>query len=51
MRLARLRLAPEVELGNESILPDGIQHPEFQTRRAGKGHYVICNKHLSVFDS
>ncbi|KAF9643271.1 hypothetical protein BDM02DRAFT_3191929 [Thelephora ganbajun] len=50
VRVARLRLDPELELGDESLLPDGIQHPEFQPRRAGKGHYVICNKQLSVFD-
>ena len=51
VRVARLRLAPELKLGDESLLPDGIQHPEFQPRRAGNGQYVICNKHLSVFDS
>ena len=51
VRMARLRLAPDLELGDESLLPDGIQHPEFQPRRAGKGHYVICNKRLPVFDS
>jgi len=51
VRVARLRLAPELGLGDESLLPDGIQHPEFKPRRAGKGHYVICNKQLSVFDS
>lgn len=51
VRVARLRLAPEHGLGDEPLLPDGLQHPEFQPRRAGKGHYVICNKQLSAFDS
>jgi hypothetical protein len=51
VRVARLRLAPELGMGNESLLPDGIQHPQFQPRRAGKGHYVICSRHLSAFDS
>lgn len=51
VRVTRLRLAPELGMGDESLLPDGIQHPQFQARRAGKGHYVICNKHLSVFES
>jgi len=51
VRLARLRLDPGLGLGDESLLPDGLQHPEFQPRRAGNGHYVICNKQLSVFNS
>lgn len=51
VRLARLRLTPELGMGNESLLPDGIQHPQFQPRRTGRGHYVTCNKHLRVFDS
>jgi hypothetical protein len=51
VRVARLRLAPELRLGDESLLPDGIQHPQFQPRRAGKGHYVICNKRLATFES
>ena len=51
MRLARLRLDPELGLGDESLLPDGLQHPEFQPHRTGNGHYVICNKQLSVFSS
>ena len=51
VRVARLRLDPELKLGDESLLPDGIQHSEFQPRRAGKGHYVICNKQLATFDS
>lgn len=48
VRVARLPLAPELGMGNESLLPDGIQHPRFQPRRSGKGNYVICNKRLSV---
>lgn len=50
MRVARLRLAPELKLGDESLLPDGLQHPEFQPRRTGRGYYVVCNKQLSAFD-
>lgn len=51
VRVAQLRIAPELGMGDESLLPDGIQHPHFQPRRAGKGHYLTCNKHLPVFDS
>lgn len=50
MRVARLRLAPELKLGDESLFPDGLQHPEFQPRRTGKGYYVVCNRQLSAFD-
>ena len=50
VRVARLRLAPELKLGDESLLPDGLQHPEFQPRRTGRGYYVVCNRQLSAFD-
>jgi hypothetical protein len=40
MRLPTPRLSREVQ----SLLPDGLEHPKFKSRRSYIGNYVICWK-------
>lgn len=44
MLLPRSRLGKQVI--RTSLLPDGLQHPKFTARRAGRGVYVSCYKDI-----
>ncbi|KAH9939889.1 hypothetical protein B0H21DRAFT_28383 [Amylocystis lapponica] len=44
-RLSLMRL-PALRLGRPmlTVLPDGLEHPDFATRQTGGGHYAVCWK-------
>lgn len=46
IRLAPMRLpTPTIARQAQSLVPDGLEHPKYNSRRFHIGYYIICWKH------